>query len=96
MNQQAIEAAAIKLFDFIHCQDSGEALDWHTEIGEGYRDDYRRHVVPILEAALPHIREQLAQDVLDGLKDFSSNGLPYRNGIYAGYTSAARIVEGKQ
>lgn len=65
------------------------------------QESFLDHVYKIaLTAALPaleqQIREQVAEEIRAYLDGFNSHGLPYRDGVYAGINSAARIAEGKE
>lgn len=87
------------MIDAIEAATQALAIHWkdpHTNEALGRQRALAEHA---LEAALPaleqQIRAQVAEEIRAYLDGFNSHGLPYRDGVYAGINSAARIARGE-
>lgn len=116
INEQAIEAVTQKRMEQNECEHTMSSIecDMHGEpfVITDYADIYG-HLVPtgycpiarqeaeaIIEAALPHLREQIAQEILDKPRAYdipiTQDPSAYTDAYNRAIEAAARIARGEQ
>ncbi|WP_435298519.1 hypothetical protein [Timonella sp. A28] len=90
--QEAIEAAAQAIFK--EAQGPDQDNSWEELRDNSWKENWRKLARNVLEAALPHIREHIAQEITDSLKDYEAH---CREDVtwYDGHMNAARIARGE-
>jgi hypothetical protein len=95
ISDEAVEAAAIALFDDDHRFDV-ESWDWHADLSNSGRAEFRRYARAALVAAVPHIEAAIRQAIEAEIREqWPIVGTQqFMDGFNAGIFRAARVARG--